>query len=160
MSADSNWPPNDCQPQIRAILAYWQRISPPGELPGRQHFDPADIPQLLPYVWLLDVLAAPETPLRYRFRVRLVGTHVASGFRRNVTGLFMDEAWNAVTEHGTYGHYVGVVERRQPSFRRGLPMFDPHRDYKWLERVLLPLARDGTHVDMILAMTVFFEKRP
>lgn len=159
--AESQWPPSNCQPQILRILDYWRRISPPGLLPGRQHFDPVDIPKLLPYIWLLDVVAAPLTSLRFRFRMRLVGTHVASGFERKTTGMWIDEVWpTAAAQHGTYEHYVGVVETALPSFRRGPPAFDPDQDYKWVERILLPMARDGTHVDMILATSVFFEKRP
>jgi hypothetical protein len=149
-------PPEDCQPEIRAIADYWRRISPPERLPGRQHLEPLDIPKLLSKLWLLDVIPAPQSPLRYRFRVRLLGTEVASGFRRDFTGMWLDEAWPMVTSvGGTYPHYLEVVERAAPSFRRGKPTFDPKRDFTWMERILLPMARDGAQVDMILALTVF-----
>lgn len=156
-----SWPPADCQPQIAEIVAYWRAIAPPGRLPGRQHLDPLTIPTpLLPKLWLLDVAAAPA-PLRWRFRYRLVGTEMVDGFNREVTGQWLDEVWpHLVGPTGTYGHYVDVVEHARPSFRRGSPIFDDHHTYKWLERILLPMARDGVRVDMILALTTYFIRAP
>lgn len=30
-------------------------------------------------------------------------------------------------------------------------------DYRWIERILLPLARDGRNVDMVIGMAVMIE---
>jgi hypothetical protein len=151
-------PPADCQAPIRAIFDYWQRISPPGQLPGRAQFDPADIPALLPSVWLLDVVPAPASSLRWHFRYRLVGTELVRMFKCDPTGQLLHEAWPSLAAPGSiYPHHVAVVEQRRPSFRRGRSLYDSQRDYQWLERILLPLARDGATVDMILGLTMFFQ---
>ena len=64
--------PASAHPKVSALYEYWKSITPdPGRLPGRQHLDPADIPTLLPNIWLLDVLEAP-----LRFRYRLIGTEI------------------------------------------------------------------------------------
>jgi hypothetical protein len=34
----------------------------------------------------------------------------------------------------------------------------PYKEYRELDRVRMPLARDGKTVDMILCLTVFFDK--
>ena len=64
-------PPLDqLHPTTRALYEHWQRIHPtPGAFPGRQHFDPLDVPKLLPNLWLVDVARDP-----WRFRYRVVGT--------------------------------------------------------------------------------------
>lgn len=69
-------------PKIRGLTEYWVSIRPPGLLPGRQHFEPLDVPALLPNLWLVDVIrgAAP------RFRYRLVGTNIARAFDGDPTG--------------------------------------------------------------------------
>jgi hypothetical protein len=153
--------PADCQPDIAAIIAYWTRIAPPGRLPGRQHLEPLDIPRLLPKLWLLDVIAAPESPLLWHFRYRLVGTMMVEGFGCDPTGRLLHQAWpNIAARGGTYHHYVDVVRQPRISFRRGAPVFDGNQDYRWLERVLLPLARDGEHVDVVLALSTYFTKPP
>lgn len=152
--------PPDCQPDIAAIVRYWTHITPRGRLPGRQHFEPLDVPNLLPKIWLLDVLAAPQSPLVWHFRHRLVGTMVVDGFGRDPTGQLLHEAWpNIAAPDGTYFQYVNVVQNARISFRRGRPVFDHNRDYHWLERILLPLARDGQSVDMVLALSTCISNR-
>jgi hypothetical protein len=32
-------------------------------------------------------------------------------------------------------------------------------DYRWIERVILPLARDGKAVDMLLAISIYHKGR-
>ncbi|HEX3497840.1 MAG TPA: PAS domain-containing protein, partial [Stellaceae bacterium] len=73
-------------PRIAQFFDYWLSIKPGNGLPGRQHFDPLDIPLLMPRVWMLDVLRAP---LRYRYR--LAGTKEVETLQREVTGLMFDE---------------------------------------------------------------------
>jgi hypothetical protein len=151
-------PPADCRPQIAAIFDHWQQMSPRGALPGRQHLDPANIVALLPNVWLLDVLQAPTSPLRWHFRYRLIGTEMVAVFGRDPTGLLLHEAWPRMAQPGgVYAHHVAVVEARRPSFRRGPTLYDGTRDHKWVERILLPLARDGEHVDMVLGLTLYLK---
>lgn len=156
-AADQTLPPADCHASITTIFEHWRRIAPPTLLPGRQHLDPADIVPLLPNVWLMDVLPAP-TQLRWHFRYRLVGTELVRVFGRDPTGQLFHEAWpRMAAPGGVYDHHVAVVDERRPSFRRGPSLYDSSRDYQRLERILLPLARDGTTVDVILGLTVFFK---
>lgn len=144
--------PDDCHPKIRAIFDYWRSIhpdGPSGALPGRQHFDPVDIPNLLPNVWLIDVV-----PDIIRFRMRLVGTRVVAYAGEDSTGLWIDEKWPDFND----AIYRRLVETRQPSWWRGPSQFRPEKSYFELERVRLPLARDSETVDMILCLTIFYDQ--
>src|SRR5260370_41126453 len=70
--------------KLARFFDYWLSIKPAGGLPGRQHFDPLDIPHLMPRVWMLDVL---REPLRYRYRLartKAVGTLGRQGHGRTV----------------------------------------------------------------------------
>ena len=40
--------PNDANDSVRTLFEYWMSMSPDGRLPGRRHFDPTDVPFLLP----------------------------------------------------------------------------------------------------------------
>src|SRR5215472_4666223 len=51
---------------IESALAYWRRLCGERRMPSRKDFDPLDIPQILPYVMLVDVL---RDPLDFRFRL-------------------------------------------------------------------------------------------
>src|SRR5690348_15047812 len=51
--------------------SYWERIRGSRAMPRRCDIDPLDIPRLLPFVRLVDVLENPRA-----FRFRLVGTEI------------------------------------------------------------------------------------
>ena len=75
-SADWGVMPGDWQalvePQVRQFLDYWEsRRRGRSRMPGRPNLDPADIPGLLPGVFLVDVLLSGSG---LRFRYRLLGT--------------------------------------------------------------------------------------
>ena len=53
----------------RALFAYWEEIRGEHAMPSRVDFDPVDIPKLLPYVALVDIVQPGP-----KFRYRVVGT--------------------------------------------------------------------------------------
>jgi len=53
--------------------------------------------------------------------------------------------------------FTEIAKSGQPSWYRGPSKLRPEKDYYELERVRLPLARNGKLIDMILALTVFFD---
>jgi len=139
-------------PKIAAIHAYWQSRRPsPDRLPGRAAIDPAEIPTLLPHIFLLDVI---EHPLRMRYR--LVGSTLVLAGGRELTGLLMEEAHENFLTAPTYADYVACVRERRVGWRHGTTVFDWNREHVLIERLLLPLASDGATVDMILGLSVFF----
>ena len=142
-------------PKIRQLHAHWRSIHPaPDRLPGRQHLDPLSIPALLPNIWLVDVVRGP-----FRLRYRLVGTRIVDGLGADFTGQWFDEAHPDFGPAGrTYQDYLRVVEQKEVSWRRGKPIFMAYAEAcVEIERILLPLARDGQTVDMIIAITIFFD---
>jgi len=60
----------------------------------------------------------------------------------------------------SYGQFVAAVDRAQIRFYRGSPSFYTKRDYMAAERLLLPLARNGADVDLLLGITVTMRKQP
>ncbi len=143
-------------PKIRQFHDYWQRIHPaPGVIPGRQHFDPLAIAPLLPNIWLVDV----DRSSGIRFRYRLAGTRIVEALGYEVTGRWLDEVHaDFGPQLRTYQDYVVVAEQKQLSWRRGKPVFMAYAEHcVGLERLLLPLARDGQTVDMVVALTILFD---
>lgn len=141
-------------PKIRALVEYWVSIHPASGLPGRQHFEPLDIAELLPNIWLVDVERSPTL----RFRYRLIGTSVARAFEHEPTGRYLDDA-HADAHDGRIRLSVSdVVRDRQPNWRTGRPTLWHLQDYLQLERVFLPMASDGETIDLILALTVFLDR--
>ena len=137
--------PDDCHKNIRKIVEYWAAIRPCGGLPGRQHFEPMAVPELLPNIRLLDVSGAPP-----RFRVRLMGTRLRDYFGIEQTGRWLDEIFPNFDTSLTRTELIRTIDLRAPRWRRGKPELDFDKSFLDMERVYLPFARDGERVDMIL----------
>ncbi len=143
----------DFHEKIRDMAAYWQSIHPAEGLPGRQHFDPVDIPRLLPNLRLIDVEGRPP-----RFKTRLMGTVLLSFFGEEHTGHYFDDLYPKFSLSKTYQDLLDVAVNRRPNWRRGAPGLIYEKDFVTVERVFLPLAEDGTTVDMIVTCILFGDK--
>jgi hypothetical protein len=104
--------PQDCHPKIRRLFEYWRSIHPAAGLPGRQHFDPLDVPLLLPSILLADVAgrAGPEP----EFTFRLMGTQLEVFFGGNFTGRPFVSAFIKARQSQTYIDMRRILEDRQP----------------------------------------------
>jgi hypothetical protein len=142
----------DCHEKVRQIVDYWFAIHPPVGLPGRQHFDPLDVPALLPYIRLLDVVG--RLP---RFRVRLMGTQVREYMGEEQTGRWLDEVFPNLHGSITHAELVKAVTMKRPRWRRGKPAIAVERNFLDMERVYLPFAQDGWNVDMVLTFHLVTE---
>ena len=141
-------------PLIARFFDYWLSIAPAGRLPGRQHFDPLDIVELMPRVWLLDVVRTPAGP---RFRYRLVGTREVQTLEREVTGRWLDEAHPHLKETPSgFARFNHIAETGKPTYRKGRVLFIHHKDDRIVENCILPMARDGALVDMIAGCSVLY----
>lgn len=139
-------------PKLQRLFRYWQSIHPAHGLPGRQHVEPLALADLLPGIWLLDVQRQP-----FRLRYRLVGTRIVEAIGQETTGLWLDEAHPHLLEHKHYlDRYERVVAGKVPDWRRGPARMWTHEDYREIENVVLPLASNGTDVDVLLLITVMY----
>lgn len=110
------------------------------------------VPDLLPNLWLVDVVRG--TPNRYRYRV--VGEAPPDAGAPMRAGMFIDEMGSLIDQVAAHKSYDEVVRTGQPEWRKGQPIVKHLKFVASLERVKLPLAEDGRTVDMILGMTVFY----
>lgn len=130
--------------RLRQLYTYWRSKATGGRLPSRAAISPAEIPPLLPYIFLIDVERDPQ-----RFRFRLIGTQIVQWAGRDVTGLYIDDPI-----YGPGGSKLG--EEYAEVAARGLPLYTeqpaqrPERDWVFYERLVLPLAQDGRTVDILL----------
>ncbi len=147
---EAHEPPPGCHPKIAQIYDYWRHIHPSHGLPGRQHFDPTHIPGLLRHVRLLDIEG-----LAPRFRVRVVGTQFSERLGLDTTGRYLDELFEGFEGSRFHHALVNVIENKRPMWRRGPLQYFCREDYSSVERVHLPLARDGETVDMILTVSIY-----
>jgi hypothetical protein len=130
-------------PHLRAAFDYWQGKTLAEQLPGRQHIDPVEMAAFLPHVALIEVERGGAAP---RFRLRVIGTEIVNEVGRDDTGKYLNDIPEAST---MVARLTELLQTREPYYMTEA-LFLPKRDHIVLHRVVLPLASDGTTVDMIL----------
>ncbi len=117
-----------------------------GRLPARADLDPTEIPRLLPYVELTEVLDGGAD-----FRFRLVGSHLVDTDQINPTGQrFSDFFRNPAYRAYQFGLYGWVVAQARPLYSSSRIPLPTRRLDALTKRLYLPLSGDGRSVDMIL----------
>jgi len=122
------------QPVLGPLLRYWMSRRGDHLLPARGDIDPIDIPELLPFIGLIDVEHTPR-----RFHYRLVGSYMSTLFGNNYQDKYLDEA-----KHGPYRDFLSdlygrAVDERRPVLSEAV--FDYGTDrVVTVRRLILPLA--------------------
>jgi len=145
--------PLDRWPEFRRVHDYLAAKAPPGKLPGRQHVDPVDLPDLLPRIMLIDVDRSATTARRYR--IRLMGSELVALHGADVTGKYVDQAIRGGKE--IIAAYDDIVASRRPQHSEDNVRV-AGREFIPYERIAFPLAGDGENVDMLLL--IFVPKLP
>ncbi len=139
-------------PLVRQFYEHWLSIAPPGRLPGRQHVAPEQMVPMLSRMWMLDVHRDP-----LRFRYRLYGTALVTSLHRDLTGQWLDEAQpETVYNPMVRDRYRFIAETGRPTWRRGQTLRDRDPVHRMIENCILPLAADGTTVDILTGLIVLF----
>lgn len=130
------------------LVAYWRaKRDALGHLPGRADIDPVEMRFALGHLMLVEVERGP------RFRHRLIGTHIVERAGYDATGRYLDEIPDAELSARVSESYLAALSTKEPVRQTLDDIFDG-RSTK-LELVRLPLAGDGSNVDMILSGAYF-----
>lgn len=142
-------------PTLRAVARWWVQAYLAGRaVPSRRRIDLPALRHALPYVWLVEYL-----PDRDAFRYRLAGEHVNDTFGYSLRGKLLSdviEPHMLATVRARYVHALrtpgavhatGRVYARTGRFREG-------------ERLILPLAEDGSAATHLLGVTVYHAYGP
>ncbi|MGH6973369.1 MAG: PAS domain-containing protein [Stellaceae bacterium] len=149
--------PVDEHPRFRRLADYLAGKAPPGRLPGRQHIEPTEIADLLPWMMMVDVIAEPDGGLRYR--IRLVGTEVVAIQGSDGTGKYVEQVLDKDEAASILRGYGTIIRSRQPEYRSGV-VATAGREHVPYRRVAFPLARDGARIDMLLFIFANNGKEP
>ena len=142
--------------RLEAALLYWRRKAIGRAMPSRADIDPVEIPKLLPDVMLV------ERHQDGRYRYRLIGTENTAAQGINATGRFLDEVLPG-PDYAAHvlGLYDECVRERRALYSECL-FFSPGRNQpeRHTKVLFMPLSNDGTTVNMILVVQIFFYVDP
>ncbi len=142
-------------PLLAAALRYWRSKKTGDLLPGRDAIDPLELPSVLPWLNLVDVIKDGN---KYRFRHRLIGTGLVERFGRDSTGAWFDDIYDPEVARRHMAYLSEVVRDKRIDVAR-VPMPIPEKNFITYTRLVLPLASDGTTVDMIMVVLDFDEEQ-
>lgn len=137
--------------RLAEFYDYWRSLCGGRRMPARRDVDPLRMPPgYLADLMLIDVVVSPR-----RYRYRLVGTHVVEASGEDRTGRFFDDVAFFRINPAVIRHYDAVADSGQP-----LHSLEPFSNFRTggtyeVDRLLLPLAADGEHVDMIMVVFQF-----
>ncbi len=131
--------------RLERLYRYWWSKRAGRLAPHRVDLNPAEIPELLPIVHLIDVGWNPLS-----FRHRLVGTELVERLERDVTGKAVDGSLYGDATAGIVADLSRIATEIRPYRRRNRAAWHT-RDWLVVESVEMPLVDDAGRVEMILA---------
>jgi len=144
--------PRDAHPDIWLMVRYWQYIFPEGRLPGPSHFALEDIPALRPNLRLIDVVDGGP----FRYRIRMIGDEHLRQLGYDPSGSWYEKVTSRFENSVVELDLARVCRDRQPIYRKGKTIVPYVSESRIIERVHVPLASDGTHIDGVASLTLFF----
>lgn len=135
--------------KLRRLYDYWCARCPEGAPPSRRDIDPLDIPDLLPNLFLLDVVGDAED-----FVFRLAGSLVEDAFSMPLRGRSIAEIQKAAGTPIPVVQHIEVARGGGPRYREGSVLV-AGREHWRTQRLLLPLSSDGRIVDVLIGGAIF-----
>lgn len=139
---------------LEQLLGYWDRIRGDRLIPSRKDFDPVDIPRLLPYVILVEVVRNELDRTFQDFKFRLIGTHVEERMRDRYTGRRLSEIEGKGPGSEVWETYCAVKKEKKPK-AISLNYVGPMENVKESREIFLPFSSGGNQVDFILVGLIF-----
>ena len=135
------------------LLQYWHGLGARhGGLPQRAEIDPLALPNLLPNLFLVDVV--PVEGAGPRFRFRLLGGAITA--RESVRpGQYLDEFAGMRDSAKITRHYHDTLVGRISVRSATLAWDHPTKQFITYRVLLLPLSDDGRQVDTILGLAIY-----
>jgi hypothetical protein len=134
------------KPEFDRVASWWEKIvAVRGALPCRADFEPTDFPRDLPRIALIEIQTDP-----FDCRYRVAGTEIAFTAGRDPTGKSFSELYEGDHLEQALATYRAIVEERQPLCGSRVVKRPTPNEFMSYSRLILPLAKDGCAVDMVL----------
>ncbi|GAB2175666.1 PAS domain-containing protein [Dongia sp. agr-C8] len=148
-----------CHPRTAGFFRYWQSKRRSHLFPARVDLDPIEMKTWLPGLVLVDVMPMPDQRPPYRLTYRLIGTGATSLRGHEGRGKRVEEAFFGNSLAEIMENYRLVIEERQVVYD-GDRTLSANGARLEAETLLLPLASDGTTVDMVVCYQEIEMVRP
>jgi hypothetical protein len=136
------------EPELRDVYRFWLAKRPAGGIPLKRNINPAEMPPAI-----LPRLSMYRSEPDGRIRITLAGTEIVAIFRREETGLCLDEVIPEHCRTQRLGMIRKALENRAPLYFSGKTVFST-MEQRPIARLMLPLSSDGARADHLLGAIV------
>jgi hypothetical protein len=136
-------------PALIAVAEHWNAARSGRSMPAWRQIDPAAIKTYLPIVWSWRWDAALGT-----FIGRLAGEEIRAVMGLSIARKRLQDCFPPAARDAVFARYKRVIDEPAIMHSRG-KIYALAGDHGWGERVVLPLAADGSHGDGVLGATVY-----
>lgn len=133
-----------CKASLLRLHDYWEAKRGPRAFPARADIDPLDLRDLLPNIFIIEVLA--EAP---HFRYRLSGSTVDEIHGQSLTGKSPRDIKTTEVAAMVEEQYHAALADRRPRCDH-VKLLARDNTYWHYERLILPLSEDGERINMFL----------
>jgi hypothetical protein len=134
-------------PALQQLYADWERWRGADKFPSGEHLDPLQLRYMLGN---LSVFEVQYNPLRFFVRIHATARAERMGF--DLTGKSLDDLPEREYRELIRGHLIEVLKRRGP-FSTQVEPAALSKAFGRVEVLILPFARDGQTIDLLLAGT-------
>ncbi|HYL33751.1 MAG TPA: PAS domain-containing protein [Stellaceae bacterium] len=139
-------------PALRRLHEEWEARRRAPAFPARADFDPAEMRYIIGNLSLVEVR---RHPLRFYYRVHATNISARTGF--DMTHKFLDQYTDEKHRALILDHYLRSLDERRPIAARRAHMFTDRMAMLDCEALVVPLANDGTNIDMLMTGFVWSE---
>lgn len=133
-----------CKANLLRLHDYWEAKRDGRPFPARADIDPLELRELLPNIFIIEVLA--EAP---HFRYRLSGSKVDEIHGQNLTGKSPRDIKTPEVATMVEDQYRAALADRRPRCDH-VKLLARDDTYWHYERLILPLSDDGQSINMFL----------
>ncbi|MGE5201761.1 MAG: PAS domain-containing protein [Acidobacteriota bacterium] len=138
-------------PDFAAFLRWWEDATRTRPLPSRADFDPTQHKRLLPHIFIMEAVPAPDYYVQ-----RLVGSTVEAFYGTRLGGQALRQSFGGDGADRLTRLYDAIRASRKPCFRTGYTYWWARKSYRRFESCFFPLSPDGLNVNMIIGGIKFF----
>ncbi|NIA69832.1 PAS domain-containing protein [Pelagibius litoralis] len=142
------------EPLLVELYQYWLARCDGRRAPARADIDPIDIPKLLPYVTLTEVLGDGA-----RFRYRLAGTKVEERFGCSLTNCFVEDLMQGAYLTYVQDLYKKLLASFAPLYSESSFGLDRTPTFR-AKRLMLPLSDNQQSANMVLSGMLYVPADP
>ena len=139
--------------RLRKLYAFWRGLAPEPAVPRRADMDPFLVPDLLPWLFVVDIEHDEQGVPHFRYR--LAGTGITTLLDLEATGKYIHDVVESGSVDTIRTVYEWPLRLGRPVYSRTAMTFRGGSHQRVVSRLIAPMSRSGQGIDMYINVQHF-----